>query len=235
MAGKVFVSGADKGLGFSLTNKFLKSGFQVFAGAYKPSSDFSSLIKEFPKMLTVVPIDVTDMDSVRRAAQQVAKKVSSVDILINNAAVYLESKTMSLEEIDLSDKYLAGTMDVNTFGPLRVTQQFLPLLEKGLSKMIINISSEAGSIKDCRRNKEFAYCMSKTALNMQSKLLQNYLGPKGFKILTVHPGWMRTEMGGKEADISPDESAEGIFKLATKKWQTDDVIYIDYKGNPLNW
>ena len=126
-------------------------------------------------------------------------------------------------------------MNVNSFGPLRVVQQFQSLLEKGEGKLIINISLEAGSIADCRRENQFAYCMSKAALNMQSKILQNYLSPRGFKVLAVHPGWMRTNMGRPNAAISPDESAEGIFRLALREWNADDPIYMDYQGVPLPW
>ena len=77
--------------------------------------------------------------------------------------------------------------------------------------------------------------MSKAALNMQSKILQNYLGSRGFKVLAIHPGWMRTNMGGPNAAISPDESAEGIFQLALREWKADDPIYVDYRGVPLPW
>ena len=235
MTGTVFISGANKGLGFSLAGRFLLEGFRVFAGAYSSSSNFSSLQKKFSKKLTVVPLDVTDMKSMRKAVRQVSKHISSLDILINNAGVHPGDKNAILEDIDLTDMHVEKTMDVNAYGPLRMTQQFLPLLKKGHRRLIINISSEAGSISDCWRMKDVVYCMSKTALNMQSKILQNYLGPKGFKILAVHPGWMRTDMGGKEADIHPDESAEGIFKLAMKKWTPKDIIYLDYKGKALRW
>lgn len=78
-------------------------------------------------------------------------------------------------------------------------------------KVIVNISSEAGSIGECWRDREFDYCMSKAALNMQSVLLQKYLKSEGIKVLAIHPGWMRTDMGGAEADISPDTSAGGRF------------------------
>jgi NAD(P)-dependent dehydrogenase (short-subunit alcohol dehydrogenase family) len=77
--------------------------------------------------------------------------------------------------------------------------------------------------------------MSKAALNMQSRMLQNYLRPRGFTVLAVHPGWMRTNMGGPNAAISPDESAEGIFQLARKERTADDPIYMDYQGVPLPW
>jgi NAD(P)-dependent dehydrogenase (short-subunit alcohol dehydrogenase family) len=77
--------------------------------------------------------------------------------------------------------------------------------------------------------------MSKAALNMQSRILQNALKPAGFEVLAIHPGWMRTDMGGQEADIHPDEAAEGIFKLALKSNTLGASMYMDYMGNPLPW
>jgi NAD(P)-dependent dehydrogenase (short-subunit alcohol dehydrogenase family) len=70
---------------------------------------------------------------------------------------------------------------------------------------------------------------------MQSKILQNYLKPRGFKVLAVHPGWMRTNMGGPDAALDPDQSANGIFQLAAREWKADDPIYLDFRGDPLPW
>jgi len=158
-----------------------------------------------------------------------------LDILINNAGVFFSQTKLPLAEVDLDDGHLESMMAVNAFGPLRVTRQFLPLLEKGRLKRIVNISSEAGSISDCGRDSWFGYCMSKAALNMQCGILQRHLKPKGFKVLAIHPGWLRTDMGGAEADLDPEVSAEAIFGLATRKWSLDDPIYMDYTGKPLNW
>ena len=230
----VFITGADKGLGFSLVQKFLREGVHVFAGQYRASSELTELAKTFSNTLTLIPLDVTKLDSVSQAAEAVAKLVTALDVLINNAGVMLETRTPLLE-LDLANLPLFETLNVNTLGPLRMVQQFLPLLEKGDHKLILNISSEAGSIADCWRESEFAYSMSKAALNMQSKILQNHLKPHGFKILAVHPGWMRTDMGGTEADIHADEAADGIFNLAVKKWNLDDEIYMDYRAQPINW
>ena len=230
----VFITGADKGLGLSLTQRFLREGVHVFAGQHFPNDNLSGLTKSFPQVLTPIPLDVTQMDSVCQAAARVAELIPALDVLINNAAVMLETRT-PLPELDLTRLPLIETLEVNTFGPLRMVQQFLPLLERSDHKLIINISSEAGSIADCWRESEFAYSMSKAALNMQSKILQNHLKSRGFKILAVHPGWMRTDMGGAEADIHPDEAAEGIFNLAIKDWDPDDAIYMDYQGQLLRW
>jgi len=231
----VLITCADKGLGLSLADRFLRGGFHVFAGIYLSGENLGRLAGQFPGKLTSTGLDVTDLTSVRLAAQTVAKQTPALDILINNAAVYLQKPVKPLEELDFTDLHFQTTMDVNAFGPLRVTQQFLPLLEKGGRKLMVNISSEAGSVTDCTRTSEYAYCMSKSALNMASRILQNYLKPRGIKVLAIHPGWMRTDMGGPEADLHPDEAAEGIFALALKQWQLEDEIYMDYRGQVLSW
>ncbi len=235
MTETIFISGADKGLGFALAGRFLQAGLRVFAGEYLPGSNLSTLSEQFPQALTIVPLDVSEMDSIRGAVKLVAEQVSALDILLNNAGVHIEKEGRTLEELDFTNQHLEKTMAVNAFGPLRMVQQFLPLLAQGQRKLILNISSEAGSITDCSREKEFAYCMSKSALNMGSKLMQNYLGRQGFKVLAVQPGWMRTDMGGPQAEITPEHSAEGIFKLAMKDWAPDDPIYLDYQELPLPW
>ena len=231
----VLITGADAGLGLSLVKCFLQRGYEVFAGLYRSAADLNSLAAEYGSSLTLIPLNVAEMDSVCKAAQQVNGLTNALDIVINNAGIHLERSKGSLEQLDLTDGHLGQTMDVNTFGPLRVVQQFLPLLEKGRQKLIINISSEAGSIADCRRENQFAYCMSKAALNMQSRILQNYLKPRDVKVLAVHPGWMRTNMGGPQAPLPAEGAAQAIFKLALRKWNVEDPMYVDYQGISLPW
>jgi NAD(P)-dependent dehydrogenase (short-subunit alcohol dehydrogenase family) len=235
MQKNVFITGADKGLGLSLVKRFLQDGFHVFAGIYGSDENLKRIAEEFPEKLTQIELDVSDLDSVQCAAQVVAEQIPALDILINNAAIHIEKPVKPLEELDFASLFLQKTMNVNAFGPLYVTQQFLPLLDRAERKLIVNISSEAGSIADCRRSSEYAYCMSKSALNMASKILQNSLKPRGFKVLAIHPGWMRTDMGGMDADFHPDEIAEDIFQLLMKTWQLDDPIFMDRFGNPLPW
>jgi NAD(P)-dependent dehydrogenase (short-subunit alcohol dehydrogenase family) len=228
----VLITGADAGLGLSLVKRFLKGDYRVLAGVHRSRDRLEGLPGD---SLSLVPLDVADMDSVREAACQAAGQTQALDVLINNAGIHLKDSPQTLEQLDFSNQQFQRTMEVNAFGPLRVTQQFYPLLEKGSQKLILNISSEAGSVADCRREAQFAYCMSKAALNMQSKILHNYLGPRGFKVLAVHPGWMRTAMGGPDAALDPDESAEGIFRLAARAWTPDEPMYLDHQGNLLPW
>src|SRR6266508_691380 len=168
----VFITGADKGLGLSLVKRFLRGGFHVFAGIYSSGENLKRISEEFPVELTQIGLDVTNLTSVQCAAQIVAEQTPSLDILINDAAVHLEKPVKPLEEMDFAGLQLQRTMDVNAFGPLYMTQQFLPLLNQAERKLIVNISSEAGSIADCKRSSEYAYCMSKSAMNMASKILQ---------------------------------------------------------------
>jgi len=231
----VLVTGADKGLGLALVERFLHANDLVVAGVHTSATALEQLFARLGRQAILVALDVSDMESVRQAAREVARQIPHLDILINNAAIYPHRPVLPLEQEDFTNGHLERTMNVNAFGPLRVTQQFLPLLEKGQRKIIVNVSSEAGSISNCWRTSEFAYTMSKAALNMQSKILQNYLGARGYKILAIHPGWMRTEMGGPDADIDPAEAAEGIFALVNRPWRVDDDIYLDYRGQPMRW
>lgn len=235
MTEAILITGADRGLGLSLVGRFLNGGFHVFAGAYGGTSNLAPLLDRFPKTLSIIPLDVADMESIRGAVARVSERVPALDILINNAGINLDKGIATLEDLDLTNQHLEQTMAVNAFGPLRMVQQFMPLLTKGQRKLIVNISSEAGSITNSARETEFAYCMSKAAMNMQTRILNNYLHPQGFDVLALHPGWMRTDMGGPEAHIHPDEAAEGIFKLAARAVPTGDLIYLDYLARPLNW
>ena len=228
----VFITGASKGLGYSLTELYLSKGHIVIA-TYRKNFENLEKIKE-NKNLILYKMDVSEEESVKTSYEYIRNKVDHIDILINNAAIYIEDKAKTIENIDIES--VIQTLNVNSVGPLRVLKYFYPLVEKGAKKLIINISSEAGSISNCWRDREYGYCMSKSALNMLSAILQNYSKNKGIKVLSIHPGWMRTDMGGPTADISPEESAEGIFNLSLKEWDINDKnIYMDYKGNLITW
>lgn len=229
----ILITGAGQGLGLALTKRFIEAGYFVVAGFFSSSENLSNLPDNWKEKLMTVPIDVTNEAEVTKAAVKTTNRIGSLDILINNAGIHLEQAYLPLEEIDFNSALT--TFQVNTLGPLRVAKHFCKLLDQGSQKLLVNISSEAGSISDCWRDREYDYCMSKAALNMQSKIMQNYLKPRGIKVLDLHPGWMRTEMGGAEADITPEEAAAGIFNLTQTKWRLDDGMYFDYTGKPLSW
>ncbi|MGE5597810.1 MAG: SDR family oxidoreductase [Bacteroidota bacterium] len=229
----VLITGADEGLGLALAKRFLAGGYTVLAGQYR--SDLSSLAELAARSpdLRTIPLDVTSEASVRAAAAEAELCSSRLDVLINNAGIHPPASNNALPLVDFAA--MERTLAVNAIGPLRVVQRFLPLVLAGEKKLLVNISSEAGSIGACRRKAEFDYCMSKAALNMQSKILQNYLRDIGVKVLALHPGWMRTAMGGPDADLAPEEAADAIYNLAAAPPPLDGPIYLDYLGREMPW
>jgi NAD(P)-dependent dehydrogenase (short-subunit alcohol dehydrogenase family) len=230
MQGSVLITGASRGLGLALAGTFLEAGFEVIATHRKATCpNLDELSQRYPGKLETLRMDVADRASVQQAADRLAAVQEQLDILINNAALCLDVDD-SLEEADLDA--IRRQMDVNVYGPLRVTRAFLPLLEQSDRGILVNISSEAGSVGACWRDTGFGYCMSKAALNMQSRILEKYLEPKGIKVLAVHPGWMQSDMGGPDADIPPEEAANGILRLVASDAYWDTPMYVVYNGEP---
>ncbi len=229
----ILITGASRGLGLALTETYASQGFTVFAGHRGPAPNLDKLTREASGTVVPVRLDVTNPDVIRSARVQVLQHTSGLDVLINNAAVLLETGRGRLETMNI--EVGLETFDANSLGPLRVVQAFLPLLRAGTRKLIVNVSSEAGSIADCWRKDEHLYCMSKAALNVQTAILRNQLAPEGFELLAVHPGWMRTEMGGPNADIDSKEAAAGILELTQTRRDPAVQFYVDYLGTPLRW
>lgn len=230
----VFITGAQRGLGLALCEVLLTKGFQVYASTRRQAPEsLMALEEKYGNALSIFVLDVSSDLSVQQAAERFVSKSDCLDVLINNAGVRFDSSSARLEEVNF-DAALQ-IFNVNSIGPLRVSRHFLPFLKKGRKRLIINISSEAGSISQCWREKEFDYCMSKAALNMQSVILHNYLQKDGLDILVVHPGWMRTDMGGADADIAPSTAAQGIAALMEAPRTAGQHFFVDYNGQPISW
>lgn len=229
----VLIAGASRGLGFCFVRKYLEDGWRVLAGVREEAS-LNALKKEYPDSLYPLILDVADTASVQNAAKEAAYITDGIDLVINNAGIHAPSSFEELERTDLDD--CLPVYNVNAVGPLRVAKAFLPLMKKSGEGMIVNISSESGSIGDARRKKEFDYCMSKAALNMATKLLDNYLSEEGIRVIAVHPGWMRTDMGGQNADLDPYETAACLTELFAGFDRTDrELIFMDNGGRWLPW
>lgn len=229
----ILITGASRGIGLALTKIFLNNDFIVYTLTTNLRNELKELSGKFKDKIYNYVCDVAKEEELINAFKDISKKTDSLEIIINNAAINLDDRKKDLGEIDFES--MLKTYDVNSVSPLRVIKHFIPILKKGSSKLIVNISSEAGSIKDAWRKSEYGYCMSKSALNMASRILQNRFGEEGIKILAIHPGWVKTDMGGVEAPILPEESAKKMFDLLLKKWKTGDPIYYDLDGNEMNW
>ncbi|HEX6767269.1 MAG TPA: SDR family NAD(P)-dependent oxidoreductase [Polyangiaceae bacterium] len=228
------VTGTDVGLGRAFVDVLSRGGFRVFAGSHGLATGrdegLSGAAEKSPEV-TELALDVTDLRVVRRFVDAVAEQAAGVDLLVNNAAVNPE-KGVPLEDLDFD--VLTRVLDVNALGPLRMTQALLPLLERGSKKTILNVSSEAGSLASCERTSWFGYCMSKAALNIQTRLLDNALKERGFRVLSVHPGWLRTPMANFEGPVLPEDAARNIARLVLEA-RDETPQFFQNDGSAYPW
>ena len=232
-----YVTGADRGLGEALARALLSEDYHVFAGQYLPDwPQLTALLNAHPDKLTVLPLDVTSDVSVATAAELVAAETDHLDLLINNAALFQDRSGSVMDDLYFDD--MLTLYDTNCLGPLRVTHSVMPLLRAGHRKLLVNISSEAGSIGQCWRKKEYGYAMSKAALNMQSAILRNHLEEYGIQVMAIHPGYVRSYMLGhfnEDATVDADESARSILELIRLRTDSHAPLYLDYQGSALPW
>ena len=233
-----YVTGANRGLGRALCLEFAARGHQVFAGLFPEATKSPAEEPLRHERIISVPLDVCCDDSVATAAEIIRGHTATLDVLINNAGRLGVIEGTIEQPIDCDDLLL--TLNTNAVGPLRVTRSVLDLLQRGTTRSIVNISSEAGSIGDAWREGWFGYGMSKAALNMQTVMCFNRLRSQGFKIRLVHPGWLRTFMRGDrdvQADLEPEEVAADICNLALAELPEprDRVPFTDWQGAPLPW
>lgn len=234
-----FVTGAERGIGAALVKQLLLHGFTVIAGTYlKEYEELTFLKQMYSDRLYQVELDVSSEDSVRNASNFVSELTDSLDILINNAAI-IGNKTATLTDaIDFEE--IQQVYNVNALGALRMSNRFIEPLMNSQHKLIVNISSEAGSIGQCHRTGWFAYAMSKSALNMQSALIHNQIKVEGGQVLILHPGAVQGRLSGAlnaRSPLTPDDSAVNMIKLILGHAQYRDQhpAYIDYMGERQLW
>ncbi len=234
-----FVTGADRGLGFALTDGLLARGWRVFAGQNLPEwTELEGLRGRYPDTLHIVPLEVRSCDSAQAAARTVRAVVDRVDLLLNNAGVNSPTTPRNIREtLDYSEMH--RMYDINALGPVRVVEAFLPLVEASALKRLCFVSSEAGSIGAAQRTSWFGYTMSKAALNMATRILFNHLRPEGFTFRVYHPGWVRSYISGKkgvEADLEPAEAAVPALRyFLDAEVDEDRLVLRDLDGKEWPW
>lgn len=236
---RIFISGANRGLGLALTANFLERGWKVFAGSHeKTSKDLDGLSNVYPGQLVYFELELGSDTSVSAMAQALSVHTKSLDIIMNNGAILgdIETEVPDLKDFDLALK----VMDINAIGALRVNNALYGFLEKGARKLIVNVSSEAGSIERSQRSGWYAYCMSKAALNMQTQLLHNKIFPIGGQAMSIHPGWVQTYMQGhkdERAELTAEEAAQMVSDvvLGHRRFREPQAAFVDYRGMRWPW
>jgi NAD(P)-dependent dehydrogenase (short-subunit alcohol dehydrogenase family) len=217
----VVVTGASRGIGLELVRQFLQSGQSVVAACRKPENA-AELRALACTRLSLLRLDVSEEASVSEFVKELGAE--PVDVLVNNAGVWGGAHQ------DLGQMDYAGwreAFEVNTLGPYRVSTALVGHLSRSSNPRIVTLSSQMGALSR-QSTGSYAYRSSKAAVNKVMQVLALELRAKGIIVCPVHPGWVRTEMGGSEADLSVEESAAGLLNLI-------DRLTLDHSGRLWTW
>ena len=234
----IMITGAGGGLGSSLTALALERGHVVYASGREEGKVRNALKKCLPvperwesaDRLHICRMDVTNPEEVAAVAAQLEEGGIVLDGLIQCAGI-MTGREETIETVDLSE--VTACFQVNTAGSMRVVQAMLPLIKKGRNPCIINISSEAGTIINAFPT-NYPYSISKAALNMFTERLREHLKEWDILVYAVHPGWMRTNMGGVDAPADPMDIACGILDIVERKKKSySKIAFIDATGRHM--
>ena len=232
----VFISGTDHGLGAALVHQWADRGALVFAGVLRSPGEPEP--RDNGGLIRRIVVDLASEDQVDSAAAALRQWTDHIDVLVNNAAILGDIKLTAFEPLDFDE--MGRVYNVNVLGALRLTQALLQLLLNGREKLVVNVSSEAGSIGSSSRKNWYAYAMSKAALNMQSALLHNLLRDRGGRVLVLHPGHVRTFMQGAEdvsAALTPEQAARLMLENIDRsgKIEGERPLFLGPEGEFLSW
>ncbi|TVR71552.1 MAG: SDR family oxidoreductase [Spirochaetaceae bacterium] len=233
----IVITGASRGIGLALARECLLHNHSVAALSRRPrdSGGLDELLRDYPERVIPLAVDVTDPDSLSAAADTIADRFPrGVDILVNNAGAMISREIPEAGEFRTTE--LETLFRVNTVAPLMVTQALLPLLRKSPApqRLVMNVTSVMGSIARVAERRNYSYSVSKAALNMLTRLMHQDLRDEGINVFAIHPGWVRTEMGGEKAHFSPEESAAGLYARMLS-WRPGDAELLDFRGEVLPW
>ena len=234
----VLVTGASRGLGLEFVRQYINDGWNVIATSQRPekATALKRMIADGAP-LQLFQLDVTDATSVTRLGKGL--KGRTIDVLINNAGILLEGGRKLAGGFDIAratDDQFIATFRTNTLGPLRVIEALGANVKKAGGK-VINISSTAGSIALAGDfSAQFpAYGASKAALNFIGTIAAQLLAKHKIPVVNFCPGWVRTEMGGKNAPLSADQSVTALRKTIAKLTIKDTGRFVDRNGKDIPW
>ena len=224
------ITGANRGIGLALVKAYAGRRDKVFAAVRRSSdrTDLDAFASAARGWVDIIEMDVADAVDVARAKRKL--EAEPIDVLINNAGV---SGPDHQSALDMDFEGLAETLAVNSIAPLRIANAFLPNVKAAKGK-IITLSSQMGQMQSALAD-SLAYRVSKAAVNKLMRGLATELKPQGVPVLILHPGWVKTEMGGDSAQLTPEESAAGMLKLIDKLDIASTGKFLAWNGKELAW
>ena len=227
----VLITGANRGLGFGFVKSFLAKNINVICTTrnISGSKELLECKKNYPDNLEILELDLLEKKSENILSDLLSDK--PIDIFINNAGVGNSNQRFGV----VSSKPWLDVLKVNLIAPLTLTQSIIENIKKGSEKKIYFLSSQLGSIGDNTSGGMYIYRSSKTALNQVVKSLSVDLKPMGITVISLHPGWVKTDMGGPNAPVQIDESIKGMMQVIDKTDIRDTGRFLNYDGKELPW
>lgn len=228
----VVISGAGSGLGLELVKEHIKGDYRIFALDVHLSEPLLAVTKEAESKVTLLQCDIGSTESVEAAMDVVKAETSVVHRVFNNAGIHRFKDWVNLDETEVD--FIATMYNINAVGSLRIVKALLPVINQ--ETVLIYTSSEAASLSNQTATIGYAYAMSKAGMNMGSRITDNWLKDKGVRTIMIHPGRMRTAMRGDHSNIDPWETSGKLMELVENlKNIPGDQLFMDYKGNPMDW
>jgi NAD(P)-dependent dehydrogenase (short-subunit alcohol dehydrogenase family) len=230
---RALVTGANRGLGLEFVRQLLARGDEVVASCRRPAeaTALQALGAANPGRLHVLALAVDSEASRLAFAREVAGVFQRLDLLVNNAGVLASGEKFG----ELDAVVLEQTLSTNTVAPLMLVQALAPLLQRGVRPRVLNIGSALGSITRADGFYTPTYRISKAGLNMAGVMMARALNPMGVGVITASPGWVKTDMGGSGAQLTPEESVASLLRLVDELPGIPAGPFLDRTGEPLPW
>jgi len=227
------ITGANRGIGLELARQYLKDGWKVHACCRRPgeATELNRLAaSDGEDRIVIHPLDVTDGAQIRSLVDRIDGE--PVDVLINNAGVYGKPDG-GFGAVD--DKVWLHTLKVNTMAPLHVSEALLENVARGGRKLIVVMTSKMGSIDDNTSGGHYIYRSSKAAVNIVVRSMAIDLKERGITAVVIHPGWVRTEMGGAAAPLTVERSVTGIRQVLDRCGPSQSGRFLGWDGSEIPW
>ena len=228
----VLITGANRGIGLEMVRNAMQRGWRVFACCRNPhnAEALFAMAKLANGRISVHIADMLELATLQALSYELRNE--KIDLLINNAGVYGSDKNR-FGNVDAAD--WLKTFQVNSIAPLKMVEAFIEQLAMGATRQVVCMSSKMGSMSDNGYGNSYIYRSSKAALNAVVKSLSIDLKPRGIKCVAMHPGWVKTDMGGPDAEISSEECVRRLFAIITTLTEKDSGRFIDIDGSDIPW
>lgn len=239
----VLITGANRGIGFEFARQYAADGWHVVATCRNPdrADELQKLARQNPS-LKIEKLDVTDCSAIEALAKKL--EALAIDVLINNAGIISGGAYTGFNDGDNDPRQIFGNIDsaewlkvlqTNSVAPVMISQAFLPHIKRGKEKKLAMISSRCGSLSDNDFPEFVAYDTSKAALNMAMRNISSTLRPDGIAVLSLHPGWVQTDMGGDKANIAAQACVSGMRQVIANLTLDQSGSFLRYNGDVVSW